>query len=129
MKHLENQNSERTIRHIISIPFIYGLGVSLIIFHIILEIYHQIAFRLYGLNLIDYKKYIKVDRYKLPKLTLVQKFNCTYCGYVNGLLPYAVAISAETEKYWCGVKHDVDKSSKYIEPLHHKNFVDYKEYK
>ena len=128
MKHLENQNSEKTIRHIVSIPFIYGLGISLIVFHIILEVYHQIAFRLYGLERIDCRKYIKIDRYKLSKLTLAQKFNCTYCGYANGLLPYAVAISAETEKYWCGIKHNADKKAKYIEPAHHKDFAEYQKY-
>ena len=129
MKHLENQNSEKTIRHIISIPFIYGLGVSLVVFHVVLEIYHQVAFRLYDLELVDVKKYIKIDRYKLSKLTLAQKINCTYCGYANGLLAYAVVISAETEKYWCGIKHEVEPGSKYVQPEYQKDFLDYAKFK
>ena len=129
MKHLENPSFDKTLRHTASIPFIYGVGVSLIFMHICLEIYHQIAFRLYRIDLVDYKKYIKIDRYKLSKLTLIQKVNCVYCGYANGLLPYAMAISAETEKYWCGIKHDTDKNSEYIEPEYHKDFADYDKYR
>ena len=33
------------------------------------------------------------------------KFFCTYCAYANGFLLYASAIAGETEKYWCGIKH------------------------
>jgi hypothetical protein len=129
MKHQENPNENKTFNHFISSPFIYGLGITLILFHIVLEIYHQVAFRLYNLELVDYKKYIKIDRYKLSKLTILQKINCVYCGYANGLLPYAVAIAAETEKYWCGIKHNFDDNSKFIEPAHHKDFAEYQEYK
>lgn len=85
--------------------------------------------RIIELYPILYKKYIKIDRYKLSKLTLIQKVNCVYCGYANGLLPYAMAISAETEKYWCGIKHDIDKNSEYIEPEYHKDFIDYDKYR
>jgi hypothetical protein len=129
MKHLESPNFDKTIRHTISIPFIYSVGISLIFMHICLEIYHQIAFRLYGIERLDSRKYIKIDRHKLSKLSLIQKINCVYCGYANGLLPYATAISAETEKYWCGIKHNVNKNSKYIEPEHHKNFIEYDKYR
>ncbi len=129
MKHLENHSFKKTILHTISAPFIYGVGVSLFFMHICLEIYHQIAFRLYGIDLVDGQKYIKFDRYKLAKLTLLQKINCWYCSYINGLLPYAVAISAETEKYWCGIKHNVTDECKFIEPKHHAEFVPYEKYK
>jgi hypothetical protein len=130
MKHLENSSDNKTFNHIISGPFIYGLGIALVLFHIVLEIYHQAAFRLYNLELVDYQKYIKIDRYKLSKLTFLQKINCVYCGYANGLLAYAVVIAAETEKYWCGIKHDVTTNDcKLIEPNHHENFAEYQEYK
>jgi hypothetical protein len=46
-----------------------------------------------------------------------------YCGYANGLLHYASAIAGETEKYFCGIKHQSDPN--FIEPPHHKNFVKY----
>ena len=105
------------------------MGVFLVLLHICLEIYHQVAFRLYGIDLVDGSRYVKFDRYKLSKLTFLQKVNCTYCAYANGLLAYAVKIGSETEKYWCGIKHDIKKDSKYIEPRYHKDFAEYKKYK
>jgi hypothetical protein len=35
----------------------------------------------------------------------VEKLNCTYCAYANGLLAYAAEITARTEQYWCPIKH------------------------
>jgi Na+-translocating ferredoxin:NAD+ oxidoreductase RNF subunit RnfB len=129
MNHLKNRSLSKTLRHAFSIPFIYGVGLLLIPMHLFIEIYHSVTFRLYGIKLVNRKKYIKIDRYKLSKLTLLQKFNCVYCGYANGLLAYATAIGVGTEKYWCGIKHGTDKTSEYIEPAHHKNFAKYEEYK
>ncbi len=47
-----------------------------------------------------------------------------YCGYANGLLAYVGKIAAETEKYWCGIKHDRS-IGELIEPEHHKDFIEY----
>ena len=129
MQHRKNRSIKKTLKHTLSIPFIYGMGISLILLHISLEIYHHVAFKLYGLELVDIKKYMKIDRYKLSKLTPLQKINCVYCGYANGLLPYATAISAETEKYWCGIKHQVEPGSKYIQPAHQNDFLEYVDFK
>ena len=52
--------------------------------------------------------------------TLVKKFNCSYCGYANGVLHYASVIAGRTEQYWCGVKHE--KRNGFVEPHHHENF-------
>jgi hypothetical protein len=82
----KRQSSVRFIRHTISIPFIYGMGIVLVIFDIGVEIYHRICFPLYGIPLVNRKEYIKIDRVKLGYLNLVQKFNCLYCGYANGLM-------------------------------------------
>jgi len=84
-----------------------------------MEIYHRITFPLYGLNYVDRSKFIQLDRHKLSYLTLIQKINCAYCGYANGLAAYFVAVAGETEKYWCGIKHE------HIKRPHHKEFLDY----
>ena len=34
----------------------------------------------------------------------MQKINCLYCSYVNGLFQYAVEVAGRTEKYWCPIK-------------------------
>ena len=114
---------EREISSILSIPFIWGMFVFFIVFDIALEIYHQVSFRIFRLSIVDRSKYIKIDRHKLNYLSFPDKMRCMYCGYANGVLAYAVKITGETEKYWCAVKHEKD--GHFIEPAHHKNFVEF----
>jgi len=114
---------ERFWQHLISTPFIYFMIVPLVILDICLEIHHQICFRLYKIPPIKRSRYIKIDRYRLKYLTWYEKINCTYCGYANGLAQYFTAIAAETEKYWCSIKHEKDPN--FIPPEHHKDFLEY----
>lgn len=114
---------ERIWCHLLSAPFIYSMIFPLIILDVCTEIYHHVCFRLYGLDLIDRQRYIKIDRHKLAYLSTFEKINCAYCGYTNGLAAYLVAIAGATETYWCGIKHKSDSS--FIAPIHHQNFIDY----
>lgn len=114
---------ERIIRHLASMPFIYFMIVPSIFLDISAEVYHRICFVLYGIPYVERSKYIKIDRHKIESLTLIQKVHCMYCGYVNGLMNYCVQIAAETEKYWCGIQHQKDEN--FVEPNHHKDFVEY----
>lgn len=113
----------RFFQHLLSAPVIYSMVIPSVIFDLWLEIYHRICFACYNLPYINRGSYIKIDRHKLKYLGFFEKINCAYCGYVNGLLQYASAIAAATEKYWCGIKHK--NSSGFIEPAHHKDFIEY----
>jgi hypothetical protein len=104
-------------------PVIYSMIFPLVIFDFCLEIYHQICFRLYKIPIIKRSSYIRIDRHKLQYLTRWEKLNCAYCGYANGLMHYASVIAGETEKYWCGIKHQKDPN--FIPPEHHKDFLEY----
>lgn len=117
------KHPERFWRYVASAPFIYAMIVPLVFLDICLEIYHQVCFRLYGLPLVKRYKYIKIDRHKLKYLNNWEKVHCAYCGYANGLAHYFTAIAAETEKYWCGIKHAKDLN--FIPPEHHKDFMEY----
>lgn len=92
-------------RKIVSAPFIYGMIIPSLFIHVTAEIYHQVCFRLYGILLLDVRKFIVIDRHKLSKLSLMEKINCVYCGYINGLYAYLVALARKTEEYWCAIKH------------------------
>ena len=35
----------------------------------------------------------------------LEKLNCAYCAYANGLVGYVGEIAARTEAYWCPIKH------------------------
>jgi hypothetical protein len=36
---------------------------------------------------------------------VLEKFNCMYCGYANGVASYFREVAARTEQYWCPIKH------------------------
>jgi hypothetical protein len=48
---------------------------------------------------------VVIDRHRLGYLNPVQKLNCVFCGYGNGVIAYAREITARTEQYWCPIKH------------------------
>ncbi|MCK5415938.1 hypothetical protein KAI92_00755 [Candidatus Parcubacteria bacterium] len=121
MEYRNHQN--RKWLHLISTPIVYGMIIPLSFLDLTSGIYHNICFRLYGLKLLKRSEYIKIDRHKLEYLCWYEKINCAYCGYANGLINYIQAIFAETEKYWCGIKHKKDKN--FIEPEYHQDFIDY----
>jgi len=93
------------IREVISIPFIYSMIIPAIILDIFLFIYQQTAIRLYQIPIVKRSDYIVFDRKQLAYLNLLQKINCMYCSYFNGLMQFAVEVAGRTEKYWCPIKH------------------------
>jgi len=94
----------KSYRHIISMPFIYGMIIPAAFLDISLFIYQQTALRLYAVPLVKRSDYIIYDRKHLSYLNLLQKIHCLYCSYVNGVFQYAVEVAGRTEKYWCPIK-------------------------
>lgn len=112
----------KNFKHILSAPFIYGMIIPFIIMDIWLFIYQNICFRLYNIPLVKRGEYIVFDRQHLKYLNTLDRFNCLYCSYGNGVLSYGVEIAGRTEKYWCPIKH-----AKKTRTLHgwQKHFADY----
>jgi len=117
------KHPKRFFLHLIAAPFIYSMGIPLVIFDIWLEVYHRICFPCYSLPYVKRTNYIRIDRQKLKYLSIVEIMNCMYCGYANGLINYARVISGETERYWCGIKHK--SGGGFVEPEHHKDFLEF----
>lgn len=92
-------------KYILSSPFIYGMVIPSLVWHLGVEIYHQICFRFYGIPLVDSKKYFIYDRKLLSWLNFWEKINCIYCSYVNNLIRYSMEIGGRTERYWCPIKY------------------------
>jgi hypothetical protein len=110
------------IRHFLSIPFIYGMIIPTVILDLFLTIYQWTAFPLYRIPRVKRGEYIVFERRFLDYLNLVQKINCLYCSYVNGVFAYAVEIGGRTERYWCPIK-----SAQKLPFAHgwYKDFADY----
>lgn len=92
-------------KFLLSMPFIYGMIVPAVFFHLAIEAYHQVCFRLYGIPLVKGSEYFVYDRKLLPYLNLWEKFNCIYCSYVNNLIRYSAEIGGRTERFWCPIKY------------------------
>lgn len=92
-------------RYLLSVPFIYGMLLPALFWHLCLEIYHQVCFRLYGIPLVDFREYFIYDRQLFTWLNLWEKLNCVYCSYVNNLIRYSAEIGGRTERYWCPIKY------------------------
>ncbi len=121
-KNIVKSNKWILLKYIISMPFIYGMIIPGLIFHFCLEIYHQVAFKLYNIPRVKAKDFFIFDRYKLPQLNWLESFNCFYCTYYNSLIAYAQEIIGRTERFWCPIKHAYRLE---IEHKHYKKFIDY----
>ena len=47
--------------------------------------YNNLLFHLIGLPRLKFTNYVVVDRYKIESLPWLDRINCMYCGYANGL--------------------------------------------
>ena len=91
--------------YILSAPVIYGMIFPLIMLDLSITIYQHICFRIYGIPLVHRTDYLIIDRHHLAYLNAIEKLNCVYCGYGNGLIEYTREIVSRTEQYWCPIKH------------------------
>ncbi len=93
------------IRHLLSAPFIYSMIFPLLLLDLFVTVYQVICFPLYRIPRVRRNDYMVFDRTHLAYLNLVEKINCAYCSYGNGLAAYLREIAARTEQYWCPIKH------------------------
>ena len=91
--------------NVLSAPVIYSMIVPIALLDLSLSLYQLICFPLYGVSKVERSRFIALDRHRLAYLNLIEKLNCDYCGYANGVLAYAREIAARTEQYWCPIKH------------------------
>jgi len=90
---------------ILSAPIIYAMIVPTLLMDLGLWIYQTICFPVYGIPKVRRSDHIVLDRHYLRYLNLLERLNCDYCSYFNGLSSYAMEIAARTEQYWCPIKH------------------------
>ncbi|MDR3580936.1 MAG: hypothetical protein P4L44_13325 [Oryzomonas sp.] len=91
--------------NILTSPFIYSGFIPFILLDLFLFLYQSICFPIYGIAKVTRSDYIIFDREDLPYLNIIEKFNCFYCSYGNGLAALFREIAARTEQYWCPIKH------------------------
>ena len=90
---------------LLTLPLIYGMVLPLALLDLSVTLYQLGCFTAWGIGRVRRRDYVVIDRQKLNYLNPVQKLNCVYCGYGNGVIAYAREITARTEQYWCPIKH------------------------
>ena len=90
---------------VLTAPVIYALFFPIVLLDVSITVYQHICFRAYGLPRVKRGDYFVFDRAHLAYLNLIEKINCAYCSYGNGVMAYGREVVARTEQYWCPIKH------------------------
>ena len=86
-------------------PIIYSGIVPFALLDLFLSIYQGICFPVYGVPKVRRADYIVYDRASLKYLNLLERLNCLYCSYGNGVIAFAAEVAGRTEQHWCPIKH------------------------
>lgn len=86
-------------------PVIYAGWIPFLLIDLFVTVYQHICFPVYGIPRVRRAQYMAFDRGDLPYLNAIEKLNCFYCSYGNGVAAYVREIAARTEQYWCPIKH------------------------
>ncbi len=89
----------------VTAPVIYSLIIPFAVADLWVSIYQAICFRVYRIPQVHRGRYMNFDRNGLPYLNALEKLNCAYCSYVNGVIAYVSEVASRTEQYWCPIKH------------------------
>ena len=90
---------------ILTAPVIYSLIIPLVLLDLFVVVYQGVCFPVYGIPRVRRRDYMAFDRGHLAYLNAIEKLNCAYCSYANGLLAYVREVASRTEEYWCPIKH------------------------
>jgi hypothetical protein len=91
--------------NLLTAPIIYAMIAPIAALDVSFSIYQRLCFPLYRVARVRRSAYIVIDRQHLAYLNGIEKLNCVYCGYANGVIAYAREIAARTEQFWCPIRH------------------------
>lgn len=90
---------------VLTAPVIYLGWIPFMLMDLFITVYQAVCFPVYGIPKVKRSDFLVFDRELLPYLNIIEKFNCFYCAYGNGIAAYACEVAARTEQYWCPIKH------------------------
>ena len=90
---------------LLTAPVIYAGIIPFLLLDLFVTVYQAVCFPIYGIAKVKRADYLVFDRHHLAYLNALEKLNCAYCSYANGLVGYVREIAGRTEQYWCPIKH------------------------
>ena len=91
--------------NLLTAPIIYSLIAPIALLDLWITIYQALCFPVYGIARVHRSTYIVIDRQHLGYLNAIEKVNCVYCAYANGVFAYVREVAGRTEQYWCPIRH------------------------
>ena len=79
-------------------PAVYGLILPIVILDLGVYLFQLICFSAWRMERLNRSDFIIVDRHRLAYLNGIEKLNCAYCGYANGVIAYARETASRTEQ-------------------------------
>ncbi|RPI55571.1 MAG: hypothetical protein EHM55_07490 [Acidobacteria bacterium] len=113
---------ESSLLNVATAPIIYAMILPIALLDLSMTMFQAICFRAYGIARVKRSAYIVIDRQHLAYLNAIEKLNCVYCGYANGVFAYVREIAGRTEQYWCPIRHAKRVRAPHT---HYRQFVDY----
>jgi hypothetical protein len=113
---------DSSLPNVLTAPVIGSLIVPIALLDLWVSLFQTICFRMYGIARVRRSMYIVIDRQHLAYLNGIEKFNCLYCGYANGVFGYVREVAGRTEQYWCPIRHAKRVTAPHV---HYRHFVDY----
>ena len=89
---------------VLTSPLIYLMVIPFAL-DLFITTYQAICFPVYGVPRVARTDYIGFDRGHLAHLNVLERFNCFYCSYANGLIACVREIAARTEQSCCPIRH------------------------
>ncbi|WP_146397603.1 hypothetical protein [Planctomycetes bacterium CA13] len=96
---------EAPLLAILTTPVIYSLLIPISLLDLLVCVFQWICFPIYCIPVVRRADYVVLDRHRLAYLNVIERINCVYCGYANGVLAFAREVASRTEQYWCPIKH------------------------
>jgi len=122
VKKIRHYLRDASIKNVLTAPVIWSCLVPALLMDLVISIFQGICFPIYGIPKVRRGDYVVIDRQYLNYLNIIERLNCMYCGYFNGVIGYTREVAGRAEQYWCPIKH-----ARKIKALHsrYKNFFDY----
>jgi hypothetical protein len=93
------------LKHILCLPIIWLCLLPAVVMDVVVSFYQAVCFPLFGIPKVKRGEHVIFDRRHLRYLNVIEKLNCLYCSYFNGVVSFATEVGARTEQYWCPIKH------------------------
>ncbi len=97
--------AESQLLTILTAPLIYSLVLPVALLDLWVSVYQWACFPIYRIPRVRRSDFVVIDRHHLAYLNGIEKLNCAYCGYVNGVFAYVREVAGRTEQYWCPIRH------------------------